>query len=226
MCPGWWLMLASGRQYYRTEQEIAKLFKSSGLPMEFTNPFTRDYAAVKGDIAGSDEELQGLINTVSAIEIRVSQAESEISSLNVDVASLNTSVLNLTLQAADFEDRLVIVETDLSSVIADFGMHESAQSAHGATGDIVGTDDYCTLAVGGTVLLAAALTPSPTSTLVVTNTPTAPSGAYVQAEAITWVNTINELKTEFNALILEYNQLVAKVNDIISTQETAKQRDA
>ena len=50
-------MPANSRQYYRTEQEIAKLMRGSGLPVEFTSPFTKDYAAVKGDIASSDGEL-------------------------------------------------------------------------------------------------------------------------------------------------------------------------
>jgi hypothetical protein len=218
-------MPAKSGQYYRTEQEIAKLMRGSGLPMGFTDPFTKDYAAVKSDVAGTDESLEQVISDIDSLDGRVLNAESEISSLNSDVDSLNTSVLNLALQAADFEDRLVIVEDDLTDLTTDFNLHTADESAHGATGDIVGTDDYCTPTVGGTVLLASALSPNANSTLVITTTPTAPGAVYLQAEAVTWVATINELKTDFNALILEFNQLVSKVNSIISTQETAKQRD-
>lgn len=217
-------MPAKSGQYYRTEQEIAKLMRGSGLPVEFTNPFTRDYAAVKGDIAVNDSNLEQITQDIAALDVRVLITETEISSLNSDVVSLNTSVLNLTLQAADFEDRLVVVEGNLDDLTADFNLHTADDSAHGATGDIVGTDDYCTALVGGTVLLASALAASPASTLSITTTPTAPSAAYVQAEALTWVTTINELKTDFNALITEFNDLVAKVNAIIDTQEVAKQR--
>ena len=108
--------------------------------------------------------------------------------------------------------------------MSDLATHEAQQSAHGATGDIVGTGDYCTLTTGGTVLMAAFLGPSPTSTLLVTSTPTAPSAAYVQAEAVSWVAVINELKTDFNALVDAHNALVGKLNAVISTQKDAKQR--
>ena len=217
-------MPANSRQYYRTEQEIAKLMRGSGLPAEFTNPFTKDYAAVKGDIEVNDENLEQITQDINALDIRVSSTENEIASLNSDVDSLNTSVLNLTLQAADFEDRLTVVEDDLNDITTDFNLHTDDDSAHGATGDIVGTDDYCTALVGGTVLLASALAASPTSTLVITSTPNAAGAAYLQADAATWVAAINEIKADFNLLIAEYNALVAKVNAIIDTQEAAKQR--
>lgn len=217
-------MPTNSRQYYRTEQEIARLMRGSGLPAEFTNPFTKDYAAVKGDIEVNDANLEQITQDINALDIRVSSTENEISSLNSDVDSLNTSVLNLTLQAADFENRLVVVEGDLNDLTEDFNLHTADESAHGATGDIVGTGDYCTALVGGTVLLASSLAANPASALSITATPTAPSVAYVQAEALTWVATINELKTDFNALITEFNNLVSKVNAIIDTQEAAKQR--
>jgi len=217
-------MPAKSGQYYRTEQEIAKLMRGSGLPIEFINPFTKDYAAVKGDIETGGQNLAEIVADVDAINVRLSSAEGEISGLNSDVLSLNTSVLDLTLRTSDIEGRLTPIETDLSSVIAGLALHESQQSAHGATGDIVGTGDYCTITTGGTVLLAAFLASSPTSSLSITTTPTAPSAAYSQAEALTWVATINELKADFNALITAYNSLVANVNAIISTQKTARQR--
>lgn len=217
-------MQAKSGQYYRTEQEIAKLMRGSGLPVDFTNPFTRDYAAVKGDIAVNDQSLAEITAEVGSISSRVDATESEIAGLNSVTASLSTSVVNLTLQASDFADRLTLVETDLSSVITDLASHEAQQSAHGATGDIVGTGDYCTLTTGGTVLMAAFLGPSPTSTLLVTSTPTAPSAAYVQTEAVSWVAVINELKTDFNALVDAHNALVGKLNAVISTQKDAKQR--
>lgn len=217
-------MPANSRQYYRTEQEIARLMKGSGLPIEFTNPFTRDYAAVKGDIASTVGDIEVVQEEVEQLEIRVSTAESEISSLNSDVDSLNTSVFNLTLQVADIDDRLIVVEDDLSDLTTDFNIHTADESAHGATGDIVGTGDYCTALVGGTVLLASALAASPASTLVITSTPNAAGVAYLQADAATWVAMLNEIKADFNTHIAEFNSLVAKVNAIIDTQEVAKQR--
>jgi len=217
-------MPANSRQYYRTEQEIAKLMKGSGLPIEFTNPFTRDYAAVKGDIAQSGGDIEAVQKEVDQLELRVAVTESDIGSLNSNVDSLNTSVFNLTLQVADIDDRLIVVEDDLGDLTTDFNIHTADQSAHGATGDIVGTDDYCTALVGGTVLLASALAANASSTLSITSIPASAAVAYNQGDATTWVNAINEIKADFNALIVEYNLLVTKVNDIIDTQKVAKQR--
>lgn len=216
--------MASNRQVYRTEQDIAKLMASSGLPSGFTNQFTRDYAAVKGDMGQSDEEIEEIKQAVDLLDGRVSTAESEIGSLNSDVDSLNSSVILINSAITDLDLRIEILESELPELENEFNDHVADTQAHGANGNIVGTDDFCTTVVGGTVLLASALTPNANSTLIITATPTAPSAAYSQAEAITWVAAINELKTDFNALILEFNQLTAKVNDIISTQESANQR--
>lgn len=217
-------MPAKSGQYYRTEQEIAKLMRGSGLPVEFTNPFTKDYAAVKGDIAGADENLSEVMRDVAALDERVSDSESEIATLNSNVGSLNTSVISISLQTADLDARLVIVEDDLGDLTSDFNLHTADQSAHGATGDIVGTDDYCTATIGGTVLLAEPLAPNALVSFTITSTPNPAGVAYSQADAASWVAAINEIKADFNALITEFNFLVSKVNAIIDTQETAKQR--
>lgn len=217
--------MAKNGQYYVTEQEIAKLLGTSGLPMAFTSQFTRDYAAVKSDIGSNSTSLDKIISDVDALDVRVLTTESNIATINSDIDSLNTSVLTLTLQAADFEIRISDTEIGLSTLDSGFNLHITDDSAHGATGNIVGTDDFCTTSVGGTVLLATALAQSTASTLSITTTPNAAGVGYVQADAASWVTTINELKTDFNALIAEFNLLVAKVNDILITQEVAKQRD-
>jgi hypothetical protein len=122
------------------------------------------------------------------------------------------------------DDRLVIVEDDLGDLITDFNIHTADESAHGATGDIVGTDDYCTPIIGGTVLLASAVSEVPASTLSIAATPNAAGATYVQADAATWVAMLNEIKTDFNALIVEHNALRAQLNLSLSTEVTAKQR--
>jgi hypothetical protein len=47
--------------------------------------------------------------------------------------------------------------TDIATNASDLAAHTAATAAHGSTGDLVGTDDYCTEALGGTVLRAAAV---------------------------------------------------------------------
>lgn len=202
--------MAKNAQIYVTENEIAELLSYTDLPMRFKNQFTKDYAAIKRDITKSGGDIDGLTQDIDALKVRVSVAESNIASLNTAVVSLDT--------------RLGIVEVDLSLLGLEFQDHVDATEAHGATGDIVGTNDYCTALLGGTVLLASALAASPASTLEIISTPNAAGAAYLQADAATWVAAINEIKADFNALITEYNALVAKVNAIIDTQEVAKQR--
>lgn len=216
--------MAKNGQYYVTEQEIAKLLGTSGLPMAFTNQFTKDYAAVKNDIGTNTTELEQIRVDIDSLDSRVDVTEAEIASINSDITSLNSSVTLINSAITDIDLRVEILESDLPALESEFEDHVADTVAHGSTGDIVGTDDFCTALIGGTVLEAASVAPVPASTLSITSTPNAAGAAYVQADAATWVAMLNEIKTDFNALIVEYNALRVQLNLTISTEITANQR--
>lgn len=183
-------------QYYTTESEVSRLFDQSGLPANFRRLFTRDYVSLKSSANSTTTSLDQLSEDVSVIESRVTINEDGIAQLAI---------------------RITNNENELDA-------HESDNSAHNATGNIVGTGDYATLALGGTVMLAAVVVNASASVVNVTLTPTAPSAAYVQAEAVSAVAAINEHKAAINQLKTDINALITLFNSSLVTERTALQR--
>lgn len=209
--------MAKNAQYYQTESELAKLFAPTGLPPSFISGFIKDYAAVKRTVDGSDASLEELQQEVDSLDGRVESAETDLATINSNISSLNSQIL-------DLDGRLDLIEFDVPIIRDDLDAHIANESAHGATGNIVGTDDYCTASVGGTVLQATSIASSAASILSIANTPSVAPVAYSQADAATWVAMLNEIKSDFNIHITEFNALLDKVNAIINTQVVAKQR--
>ena len=209
--------MAKNDQYYQTESELAKLFAPTGLPPSFISGFIKDYAAVKRTVDGSDINLEELQQEVDSLDGRVGSAET-------DLATINSNLLSLNAQVLDLDGRVDLIEFDLPIIRNDLDNHIADSSAHGATGDIVGTDDYCTIFVGGTVLQATPLALSTASAISISGTPSVAPATYSQADAATWVAMLNEIKSDFNTHITEFNILLNKVNAIITTQVAAKQR--
>lgn len=209
--------MAKNAQYYQTESELAKLFSLTGLPSGFTNGFIKDYAAVKRTVEGSDSGIEQLQQEVDGLGGRLTSAESNIASINSSITSLNAQVSGL-------GGRVDLIEIDIPEIREDLDEHIADLSAHGATGDIVGTDDYCTSTVGGTVLLANALTQLTGSISYLAYAVAVAPAAYSQAHTQTIVDALTEIKTDFNELAANTANILTKVNQIITTQEIAKQR--
>lgn len=190
-------------QYYVTESELSKLFAQTGLPPNFQYQFTRDYAALKRDLNSNDD-------TIVELDSRLTAAESDINTLTISFDTLNLTVVG--------------IQSDIESLDTSLNAHVGATSAHGASGNLVGTNNFCTLATGGVVKLAAAITDQPASTVNVTASPNAAGAAYVQADAQTWVIMLNDLKTQLNTLKTDYNSLVTKFNAVLASDRTASQR--
>ena len=202
--------MASTSQYYVTEAEVARLFAQSGLPAEFQRLFARDYVALKAD-AGTISDL------IAALENRVDDAEGDIVGITAQLVIIDRRI--------DGNDTAIAaVEIDLDALSVAFLAHQSASSAHGATGDIVGNGDFATAAVGGVVTQAAAVADQAASTVSVTSSPNAAGAAYLQADPATWVTMLNELKTDINQLVTDVNALTTKFNSSLSTERTAAQR--
>lgn len=85
--------------------------------------------------------------------------------------------------------------------------HEQLNSAHGVTGNNVGTENYAQELIGGVVLLAGNI-----AELTAYTAPVAPA-AYSQAEEQAFRDRVQS----------EVNKLIGKVNELIQGQITAKQ---
>ena len=90
--------------------------------------------------------------------------------------------------------------------------HENETSAHGVTGNNVGTEDYAQELIGGVVLLAANLAELTHSFSSLTNAPVDYDQTYMQSV----VDAVNSLGTQ-------QGDIITLLNEVISGQKDAKQ---
>lgn len=158
--------------------------------------FVKDYVAGK--------------NNASSMLAQIDENTADIVVINGQITTIN--------------GQIVVINGEITALTTSLNNHVAAQSAHGATGDIVGTDDYCTVSVGGTVLLASAVANASTATI----TPPAALGSapatYNQVYAQSQTDAINTLITNVSDLRTTLNALVGVVNNMLATERTAKQR--
>lgn len=112
-------------------------------------------------------------------------------------------------------DEIVINAAAIVVVQGNLNDHEANDSAHGVAGDNVGTNNFCSLLVGGVVLLSAAVPYATESTVNVGN-PDA-------TDLATVINLANELKQDVNQLVGDVNGAINTLNDFIQKNRDAKQ---
>ena len=137
---------------------------------------------------------------------------------------LATSEDSIVIRVGNIETRLTVVEDDLGELTIAFVEHVSDDSAHGVSGNNVGTGNYCSSSTGGVVNLAALTSDATDSTVEVTSPDaTASPAAYDQVIAQTSVTLVNELKADVTQLTTDLNAAIAQLNDLLAKQKTAKQ---
>lgn len=137
---------------------------------------------------------------------------------------LATSEDSVLIRLDNLELRVTVIENDLGALTIVVDNHISSDSAHGVTGDNVGTGDYCTDTVGGVVNLAALTNDANQSAVAVTSPDaTAAPAAYDQTAAQTAVTLVNELKSNVTQLTTDLNAAIDQLNDLLAKQKTAKQ---
>lgn len=184
--------------YVPTEQDLYNLVGD-----KWPEKLRKDYIAGK---VTSSQLLQFINNNQAAID-----------DLEIAVVVIDGRVTNLEL-------RMTTAEGEIDTLQIDLAAHVGAQSAHGSTGDIVGTDDYCTAILGGTVLLASAVTDATDSAIPPITSVAAAGAAYVQAYAQSQTDAINILANDLQTLQTSLNDAIAVINSALSTERTAKQR--
>ena len=124
-----------------------------------------------------------------------------------------------------------IIDIDLNRIdidlnTANLAAHIADDSAHGVTGVVVGTEDYCTDLIGGVVLLMDIVADAVDSTAEVTiaDLLSAPVG-YDQAYTDLQSDLINDLKAKHNTMLTDLNDAIAQLNELIANSKAAKQMD-
>jgi hypothetical protein len=210
-------------RYYISETDIAQLVNLGNFPASFTQLFTRDYAALKRDVGSTETRLEdaenrldGIDDEIEIIIVRLDDHDTYLADLDVRLDAAEATLL-------DHEIRIDTAETNITTLQDDLTGHIADQTTHGATGDIIGTGDYCTGAIGGTVLLAAAVADAVASAANAALNPNAAGVVYVQADAATWVAMLAEHKTQINLLKTDLNLAIVQLNALLASERTAKQ---
>lgn len=186
------------KNYIFTEAELQRT-----LGGKLPDQFIKDYIASKTNSTALLEAIDK--NTV------------DIEQLTIDLAATDDALAALAVRVTTAEGEIDTLQTDLTDHIAD-------TVTHGSTGDIVGTDDYCSTTVGGTVLLATAVGDAAEYLDSLPSTVAAAPAAYSQAYANDQTSTINSLIAFLIDFQASFNSSIGVINSSLATERTAKQR--
>lgn len=168
--------------------------------------------AIEGLVTFTGEENTSLIQEVTAVAALIGKA----------ITNLNASVrANL-----DVAQEVSISIALNGKVRANLNIHVKSKSAHGVTGENVGTEDFATELIGGVALLSTLLTDAPTSSEAVASADASVAPvAYDQTQMQEVVDLVNECKAVINTFIgTDYNDFITdKFNSLLAKLKTAKQ---
>jgi len=157
----------------------------------------------------SNIKLLASISDVDAEQVALNTINITVNGLAIDGNS--TSITNLSIivggNVTDISDLTLVVGTNTTDIGTNAGnltTHEALTTAHGVTGDNVGTLDFCTTIVGGVVLLStliadAAVTAATIATADVGSAPATYDQTYTNSQT----DLINECKATINALVTD-----------------------
>lgn len=152
--------------------------------------FSRDYSGVKQSVTSIIGATDQNTKDIAALDVRLTTAENKI-----------TVIIG----------RVDVLELELDE-------HVAARSAHGADGNIVGTNNFCQSAVGGVVLLGAAVAnasnPGASVPSGVGPAPATYDQAYAQAQTDninSLINSVSEVATMANNALVTLNSLLASL---------------
>lgn len=191
--------------YYPTEAEIMRMLSQNSWRMMFA----RDYSAIKGNISAAVTATEGNTESIESLDARLDTVELQIVGI---IGRLDTA-----------ESEIDTLQLDVAQVADDLADHVAAQSAHGASGDIVGTNDYATASVGGTVLLGAAVADASPSAVTPPAPVAAAGAAYSQVYAQSQTDAINALSTAVSTLVTDLNAAITQLNALLASERAAKQ---
>ena len=184
----------------------------SSLPPEWGLLVQQNYLAqLEATKTAGDEasEANGTANeTKELIEANNQKIEQLSETVEGQESAINQSDANSRSALKKANEAIGKSETNTKNL----SNHTSSKTQHGATGDIVGSEDFAQAAIGGVVLLASKVDELAQNTVNVVNAP----AAYDQAHAQSLVEAINSLASK-------QNDIIGKINEFIQSQQNAKQ---
>lgn len=198
--------------YLPTETELRKILGSS-VP----DRFIQDYVSVKRNVQQVVSGTDANAAAIATLTVQVNTLSGQVLSIQGQITTINGQIFNLNTAVT-----ALIADVDALETLTN--AHIAAQSAHDANGDIVGTNDYCTALVGGTVLLASSVADAAPVSTTPPAVVAAAGATYSQAYTQTQTDTINALRQNVIDLVAANNALVSVINQMLASERTAKQR--
>lgn len=186
------------QNYIFTEAELQRT-----LGGKLPDQFIKDYIASKTN-------SQALLEAIDKNTVDIEQ-------LFLDLAATDDALAALTIRVTTAEGEIDTLQIDLTN-------HIAAQSAHGASGDVVGNLDYAAASVGGVVWLATAVGDAVDSATTPPSSVAAAPAAYNQVYEQTQADAINDLIGNVIDLQNALNSAIDVINSSLATERTAKQR--
>lgn len=186
------------QNYIFTEAELQRT-----LGGKLPDQFIKDYIASKTN-------SQALLDAIDKNTVDIEQ-------LFLDLAATDDALAALTIRVTNAEGEIDTLQLDLTN-------HIAAQSAHGASGDVVGNLDYAAASTGGVVWLATAVGDAVDSATTPPSSVGAAPAAYNQVYEQTQADAINDLIGNVIDLQNALNSAIDVINSSLATERTAKQR--
>lgn len=186
------------QNYIFTEAELQRT-----LGGKLPDQFIKDYIAAKTN-------NQALLEAIDKNAVDIEQ-------LFLDLAATDAALAALDVRVTNAEGEIDTLQLDLTN-------HIAAQSAHGASGDVVGNLDYAAASVGGVVWLATAVGDAVDSATTPPSSVAAAPAAYNQAYEQTQADAINDLIGNVIDLQNALNSAIDVINSSLVTERAAKQR--
>lgn len=187
------------------------------------------YAEIEGaHPTWSKEAVDDYFYKQSNIYSLAVNSQSSDDQVAINTAAIITNATNISINSgaiasnasdiSDNADDILTNATNITNVTNAFNTHNGSSSEHGVTGDNIGTEDYAQSLVGGAVLLAALVNDAVDSTVSVDSP---------DATDLTTVLTLaNESKADINQLVTDFNAVVTQLNEFLANNKTAKQMSA
>lgn len=156
---------------------------------------------------------------------QVDKTGSSIADIAAKGHNLLTGILPVDSASADTVKDKHVSNNDLKALVDNdvtHAAHIAATAAHGSTGNIVGTDNFATTTVGGTVKKSAAVADAGTSSVSVAsaNVSAAPA-AYAQSWGVEVETLSNEMKGDINQLVTDVNAIKTTLNTLLANLRTS-----
>ena len=174
---------------------------------------------------------QVAINTaaIASLEAQVAINVEDIDDNTIAIGDNTTDIGNNAIAIGDNTTDIGTNTTDIGTNTTDIGTnttaigtnatnltnHEALTTAHGVTGDNVGTLDFATVGTGGVVNLAAEVVDAVASTVSVTS----PDATDLPSV----ITLANETKGDVNQLVTDLNAVVTQLNALLANMRTANQ---